>query len=156
MPDIATVWNAAVQCGDWSIAANDLASDAGLATAVTISLATDRHADSDDTLPAGGADPRGWWGDIPAGGGPADPWGSKFWLRKRALLTSDLANTLAGDARQALQWLIDDGVAASVAVTASQQSPPLGTILLTIAINRAAGAVFASPVFTTIWAVPVA
>lgn len=153
MPDIATIWNATTQRGDWQITANDLATEGGLATAVAISLGTDRRADDGDALPLNSADPRGWWGDIPADGGPADPWGVKFWLRRRASFSGDIANILIADAQQALQWLIDDGVAASVTVTAQTQSPPLGTVVLTVTINRATPTGAASPQFATTWAV---
>ena len=151
MADIATTWNAAAQRGDWSIANGDLTTESGLATAIYISLGTWHRADSSDAAPS--EDPGGWWGDIPADGGPADEWGCKFWLRRRAKLGRDIANTLIADARQALQWLIDDGVAASLDITAFQQSPPLGTVLLNITVNRAAGGVQAFPQFAAAWEV---
>ena len=155
MPDIATFWDPSAQSGDWSITSNDLTTDNGLATAVTISLGTNRRADSADPLPTQDTDPRGWWGDIPANGGAPARWGCKFWLRRRATMAGDIANILISDAQQALQWLVDDGVAASVVVTAQQQTPPSGTVLLNIAINRNSANGSASPIFTTSWAVTV-
>jgi phage gp46-like protein len=114
-----------------------LADDDGLATAVIISLWTDRQANADDALPAG-SDRRGWWGDelsSPLG----DKIGSRLWLNDNA---KQLASVLVQDrayAIEALQWLIDDGVASAVDVVAS--NPRAGVRALDIAISRPGRAV---------------
>ncbi|MGV8870620.1 MAG: phage GP46 family protein [Janthinobacterium svalbardensis] len=114
-----------------------LADDDGLATAVIISLWTDRQANADDALPAG-SDRRGWWGDelsSPLG----DKIGSRLWLNDNA---KQLASVLVQDrayAIEALQWLIDDGVASAVDVVAS--NPRAGVRALNIAISRPGRAV---------------
>ena len=109
-----------------------LANDDGLATAVIISLWTDRQANSDDVLPSG-TDRRGWWGDeLSATAG--DKIGSRLWLNDSA---KQLASVLLQDrayAIEALQWLIDDGVASAVDVVAS--NPRTGVRALDIAITR--------------------
>lgn len=109
-----------------------LAGDDGLVTSVIISLFTDRQANADDTLPSG-KDRRGWWGDdfaAPAG----DKIGSRLWLNEAAkqlgaVLVKDRAYAL-----EALQWLIDDGVASAVDVVVS--NPRAGVRALSVAITR--------------------
>lgn len=112
MSDITTTWIVETGTGDWSIAGGALASGNDLASAVLISLFTDRIADDADTPPDGGDDRRGWWGD-------ADedvPIGSRLWLLDRSRLTQAVANTAKIYMEEALQWLIDDQVAISVKV----------------------------------------
>lgn len=95
----------------------DFASDAGLETAVAISLFTDRRV-TDDELPLGETDRRGWWGDMfPDLDG--DQIGSKLWLLEREKITDDTLNRAQEYAEEALAWLIEDGVAESVTVEAS-------------------------------------
>lgn len=109
-----------------------LAADDGLATAVIISLWTDRQANADDALPAG-TDRRGWWGDE-LSATPGDKIGSRLWLNDSA---KQLASVLVQDrtyAIEALQWLIDDGVASAVDVVAS--NPRTGVRALAVAITR--------------------
>lgn len=137
MTDIALL---AVQ-GDLSfdigVAAGDFIADDGMYTAIVISLFTDARADPDDVLPQPGADRRGWWGDAyaPIAG---DIIGSKLWLLSRAV-ASDQTLALAQEyAQAALVWLVDDGVAASVTVTASFPGP-LGWIALNVVVTRPTG-----------------
>ena len=114
-----------------------LADDDGLATAVIISLWTDRQANADDALPAG-SDRRGWWGDE-LSNTFGDKIGSRLWLNDNA---KQLASVLVQDrayAVEALQWLIDDGVASAVDVVAS--NPRAGVRALDIAISRPGQAV---------------
>lgn len=112
MSDITTTWIVETGTGDWSIAGGALASGNDLASAVLISLFTDRIADDADIPPDGGDDRRGWWGD-------ADedvPIGSRLWLLDRSRLTQAVANTAKIYMEEALQWLLDDQVALSVKV----------------------------------------
>ena len=95
---------------DLALAGYDLATEDGLRTAVIISLFTDRRAEADDEIPDGGDDRRGWWAD------PA--MGSRLWLLARAKETPDTLTRARAYAIEALQWLIDDGVATAVDVTA--------------------------------------
>lgn len=114
-----------------------LADDDGLATAVIISLWTDRQANPDDALPAG-SDRRGWWGDE-LSSTLGDKIGSRLWLNDNA---KQLASVLVQDrayAIEALQWLIDDGVASAVDVVTS--NPRAGVRALDIAISRPGRAV---------------
>lgn len=80
-----------------------------LTRAVVISLFTHRRADPDDNVDV----PMGWWGDT----WPVvenDRYGSKLWLLQRSKLTNALVNTVRNYLREALQWMLDDGVVSRV------------------------------------------
>lgn len=112
--DLALTWNNALARADLSVARGDIVLDNGLQTAITISLLSDRLAAPGDVLPDD-AGPRGWWGDADNG----FKLGSRLWLLRRATLTQTTLNAAQDYAREALQWLVDDGVAGSVAVVAT-------------------------------------
>lgn len=102
-----------------------LALEGGLATAVILSLFTDRRAGVDDTLPHGQTDRRGWVGDEfmrPADTalGPAgrDSWGSLLWLLHHGKAADDVPARAQFAAREALDWLVRDGIASRVDVVA--------------------------------------
>lgn len=80
-----------------------------LMRAVVISLFTHRRADPDDNSDV----PMGWWGDTwPAVAN--DRYGSKLWLLQRSKLTNELVNTVRTYLRDALQWMLDDGVVSRI------------------------------------------
>ncbi len=112
MSDIATIWFPADNRGDWQITGGALQSGDDLVTAVLISLFTDGRAHADDVLTDGTNDRRGWWGDLDED----VPIGSRLWLLERAKATTETLNAARNFIAEALQWLIDDGVAASVDV----------------------------------------
>ncbi len=86
---------------------------ASLGRAVAISLFTWRRAGPDD--PIDDAERYGWWGDsVPRGAG--DRIGSRLWLLRRRKLTADTLRDAETYAREALQWLIDDGVASALEI----------------------------------------
>jgi phage gp46-like protein len=114
MPDISTFWQPEQARGDWALAGADLAAGGDLATAVLISLFTDRRADPDDVIPDGSNDPRGWWGDT----GRDTPIGSRLWLLEREKRTEAVRLRAEDYIGEALQWLLDDGVASSIEVVA--------------------------------------
>jgi phage gp46-like protein len=133
MPDIATVWN--VDHGDWARdPVTGLVAGDDLTTAVLISLFTDRTTSADDVIPDGSGDPRGWWGDD-----PDYPIGSKLWLRRRAKQTPDILELVKGDIADALQWLLDDQVASTIAITTEFTRP--GMLGAQVTITRASGEV---------------
>ena len=134
MPDIATIWDPANGRGDFVVVGPDLQSGSDLETAVLISLFTDRRADPGDVIPDGSGDPRGWWGDsfLPR------PIGSKLWLIDRAKQTDQTLTRAKDYAQDALQWLVDDGIAGSVDVAASWPAP--GFLGLRIVIRQGPGA----------------
>jgi phage gp46-like protein len=113
-------------------AGNDLASDAGLRTAVLISLLTDARAEADDDIPDGSDDRRGWW---------ADPdMGSRLWLLVRETQTARTLERAREYAQEALAWLVEDGIARAVTVTAEWVRT--GMLGLRVVIERAAGGRF--------------
>jgi phage gp46-like protein len=131
MSDLRLTWN--VHAADLSIAANDLAIDEGLETAVILSLFTDRRAAEGDVLPDDQTDRRGWWGDD-GSDVPGDLIGSRLWLLAREKEQAIVLRRAREYAREALQWLIDDRVAAAVDVTAAIPRP--GVLGLLIVITR--------------------
>ena len=110
MSDIRTTWR--VDRGDWSLSGSVLASGGDLITAVAISLFTDRESASDDVIPDGSGDPRGWWADD-----LEVKIGSRIWLLARSKRTQQVLSRAQDYVREALQWMIDDGVVARFAVT---------------------------------------
>jgi len=116
--------------GDLALSSGDLATEDGLRTAVAISLFTDRRAGADE-LPEGESDSRGWWGDGLAGEGEGLT-GSKLWLIAREKQTEAVRQRAEEYAREALAWLVEDGHAEAVSVSASWQDR--GVLGLAIAI----------------------
>jgi phage gp46-like protein len=116
MSDVAIFWDVASGRGDWGATAFDLATGAPIESAVMASLFSDRRASADyvDPDPNGIPDLRGWWGDSYE----ASLLGSRLWQLNRSKITD--ATTVLNKARdycqEALQWLVDDGIAASVSV----------------------------------------
>lgn len=133
MTDITTVWDVERAHGDWVLAAADLQSGNDLATAVIISLFTDRVAEASDKLPDRTDDRRGWWGDSMAD----VPIGSRLWLLDRSKLTPAVAVAAKGYAEESLAWLVTDGAAATVRVEATIVRP--SSLRLNVMISRANG-----------------
>ncbi len=94
-----------------------LAIEYGLQTAVIMSLFTDRWAEPGDLIPDGSGDRRGFWGDAIADV-EGDQIGSRLWLLDREKQTPQTLNRAREYAEEALQWMIEDGVAESVNVAA--------------------------------------
>ena len=163
MADISSIWSPSLGVGDWYFqvaetglitdelgasildqlgqalddglfsGSGDLVVGNDLGTAILISLFTDAEAGDDDVIPDGSGDPRGWWGDL----GEDYKIGSKLWLLSRSKQTSTVLALAKLYIEQALQWLIDDGIAASVAVTTEFSKP--GFLGALVQIYRANG-----------------
>ncbi len=142
--DIAVTWDPIQGRGNWSVANGDLALGNALLSAVMVSLFTDRVAPaqpSADDVAAGLGTPgsqlpnrRGWWGDTYVG----RPIGSRLWQLKRTFKAGPKAQTAVPQeaediCTEALQWLIDEGIAASVAAAAAWATATALTIRVTIA-----------------------
>ncbi|RDT54507.1 hypothetical protein DXF93_11745 [Escherichia coli] len=112
MADIKTVWNVDELHADWAISPGELANGDDFQTAAIISLFTDRVARADD--PYEDNDRRGWWGDSTE----QNQLGSRLWLIRREKLTREVALRSEEYAREALKWLVDDGVVMAVEAVA--------------------------------------
>lgn len=119
---------------DWLLASPQLDTDDGLETAVIISLFTDGLADPDDVLPDNSGHRRGWWGDSFAEI-ESDRIGSKLWLLSREKQLTVVLQRVRAYARDALHWLIEDGIARAVEVEA--EFPRIGVIAIGVTIQRA-------------------
>ncbi len=127
---------------DCGMEAGDLVAEGSLRTAVILSLFLDRRADDDDILPNGSDDRRGWWADTVApmtdygiGGGSAsgDHIGSRLWLLSREKQLAGVLERARHYAEEALTWLVEDGVATAVQVTAT--NPRQGWLVLEVTVT---------------------
>lgn len=110
MSDISSFWDVESLAADWREGRGDLVSGDDLQTAIIISLFTDRVARDDDDID--GDDRRGWWGDADE----ENDIGSRLWLLRRQKLTQAVAQKAEDYSREALQWLVTDGVVSSFSV----------------------------------------
>jgi len=145
MTDIAIEFNGSVNvlAFESGILKGDIANDDGLKSAVLYSLFTDRQANEDDVIPDGSTDRRGHWADTIL----AESEGSRLWLLRREKQTQQTLNRAIAYSKEALQWLIDDGHAVSVSVSAEWAS--IGLLALHVIIELVDGnrfdQVFESP-----------
>lgn len=105
------------QALDVALIDGDLATDDGLRTAVALSLLCDRRAEPDDIIPDGTDNRRGWWADAIADE-DGDRWGSRLWLLGREKELPEVRRRAEAYAYEALAWLLEDGVATEIDVTA--------------------------------------
>ncbi len=120
--DIRLTWDRNLMECDFAIKNDDISMDDGLETAVYISIYTDRQASDDD--PYDNNDRRGWWADQTQKE-DGDKIGSRLWLLDRSKTTTENLRMAKIYLEEALQWLVDDGVAAKVEVVVERggQSP---------------------------------
>lgn len=113
MGDFALIWGFGF--ADLTLDDDDVAEDEGLRTAVLLSLFVDRRADDGDPLPGEDDDRRGHFGDefLPD---PDDKQGSRLWLLGRSKITNELRTRAELYIREALEWMISDGVVEKVGV----------------------------------------
>lgn len=111
MTDISSFWDVDQLRADWQQGSGDLLSGSDLQTAIIISLFTDLDARPDDNID--GNDRRGWWGNA----GTEKSVGSRLWLLRRSKLTSAVALKAEDYCRDALGWLMSDGVVRAIDVT---------------------------------------
>lgn len=102
----------------------EILGDNGLETAVAISLFTDAR----DENPDDPGDRRGWWGDT------FEEFGSRLWLLTREKTTPEVLDRAERYARQALQWLLDDGIASACTISAERTG--LYSLALSVTIVR--------------------
>lgn len=143
--------------GDWRVSPpSDPVNPGGLdasnqlASAVFISLFTDKRA------PEGWrpevADRRGWWGDAvaPEGEQPYEL-GSHLWLLRNEVATPERAVDARFYAQEALAWLVEERVAASVTVDSGLIIEPPRGIWLAIRITDRQGEIAFDKRFERLW-----
>ncbi|MFL1562486.1 phage GP46 family protein [Pseudomonas sp. O64] len=85
--------------------------------AAVVSLLTWRRAGADDALDDG--ERYGWWGDsFPTL--TNDQIGSRLWQLRRRTLDADTVRDATTFAREALQWMLDDGRVVSVDIATTR------------------------------------
>lgn len=134
--DVKLAFDTDVLKGDLALDGPDLATDAGLETAVILSLFTDRRAEADDKLPAeGDGDRRGWWGDaLPLIEGHRI--GSRLWLLGREKIATETLRRAEEYGREALAWMLETGVASRIEALAEAHGDRLA---LRLTIHRPRG-----------------
>jgi phage gp46-like protein len=123
--DVLIQWDNNNAVGDWTVAQGDVQTGQDLETACLVSLFSDAPATPDFVPTDGSSDRRGWWADPYSD----RPLGSNLWQLERAKKTRDTLATARRYAQQALQWLIDDGVAKQVVVNTSWVGSAGSTLL---------------------------
>lgn len=124
-------------------ALSDLLSDDGLTTAVLISLFTDARAKDDDELPSAlisedFPDRRGCWMDSTSGRAN-DSIGSRLWLLERSKVTTENLRRAEQYAREALQWMIDEGLASTITTVAERGGDAKDQLFLQVGIKKYTG-----------------
>lgn len=145
MRDIGITWDSAAMEGviAFNTANNDLVMDDGLVTSAIISLFTDARAHDDDVLPdilspVEDRDLRGWWGDETSEK-ENDSVGSRLWLLERAKITAETLQRAKRYAREALQWMIDEGAAAKIETFAERGGDLGDQLWLGVSIIKSTG-----------------
>lgn len=128
--DIALVYDANAKAFDLAIQGGDLATDSTLETAVLLSLYTDRRALDEDVLPDNGTDRRGWWCDAYSN----RLQGSRLWLLSREKDLDSVLRRAEQYAKEALAWVIEDGIGETVQVEAIHLRR--GVLQLIVGIER--------------------
>ena len=145
MSDVRLSWDETEMGGviTYDTATNDLMPDDGLTTAVLISLFTDALAKEDDELPNelfpdDFPDRRGWWADSTSQRAN-DSVGSRLWLLERSKVTTENLRRAEQYAREALQWMVDEGLASKITVVTEQGGAGLNQLFLQVSISKYVG-----------------
>lgn len=126
-----------------------LSVDQSLETVVILSIFTNVHATEGEIKAAGLDTQLGWWADADTLRDPGRrPWGSKFWLLSRGKTTLETLRRLEGYVVSALQWLVDEGIVASVSCQATRLRP--GVVGLDLTLTRPSKLL---PAFRRFWEV---
>lgn len=131
---------------DLTFEKGDLKTEDGLRTACLISLFSDRRVERDE-LPLGEQSLRGWWGDL-FSDVAGDQLGSRLWLLAREKRTIETLNRAEDYSKEALTWLLDDGIADSLSVDAAYDASGAVVISITLTRPNVSGEVFR---FQTKW-----
>lgn len=112
--DLALIYNPQLQAFDIAVDGTDLAAEDTLASAVLVSLLCDRLAAAYEVN--AGEDQRGWWADAFADNQHLT--GSRLWLLEREKQLPGVVLRCQQYCEEALQWMLDDGLASAITVTA--------------------------------------
>ena len=105
----------------------DILSEDSFDTAIIVSLLTDRRANESEVLEA--QNRRGWIGNEST---PGIEIGSKLWLFEQSRLNRTAIDGVGVVARDALQWLVDDGHAVSIIAASAVRTATGLTLEVTI------------------------
>jgi phage gp46-like protein len=111
--DLALTYDPKLQAFDLALDGTDLAGDDTLASAVLVSLLSDRLAETHEVAP--GQDRLGWWADSYADN--QHKTGSRLWLLDREKQLPSVVQRCKRYCDEALAWFITDGLASSIVVT---------------------------------------
>lgn len=115
--------------GDLGLNPEGLAADAGLGSAVLLSLFCDARARRDDLPEDTLESRRGWWADR-----EGDRFGSRLWLLRRSKQTSGTLREYEQAAEDALAWMVREQIVQRVQVEASY--PGAGIVHLVVRLER--------------------
>ncbi len=137
LTDIAVSLDTASKLMDVTVFAGDVDTQNALVSSVLASLFSDSRAEEGDGL-AEGEDPRGWWGDTYADTA-GDRFGCRWWVRRREVVTDEVARWFATTGTEALKWLVDDKLAKSATVEAFRDRSHRNALALRVTIVKPDG-----------------
>lgn len=112
-----------------------LVTDESLESMVLISLFTDAEASQQEIASAGLAQQRGWWADADSLREPGTRrMGSRLWLLSRGKTTLETLRRAEGHIKEALQWLVDQGIVSTISVITSR--PRAGVVGIDLTLTR--------------------
>lgn len=107
-------------CPDMVIENGTIKADNSLETSALISLFSDKRVTLEE-LPPGENDRHGWWADL-ISEPEDDQIGSKLWLLERNGKVNDItAVDMEAILADAFTWMLEDGIAASIVVSAERK-----------------------------------
>ena len=114
---------------DLAVSNNVLETIDGFETAIIVSLLTDARAPSSSVQTPSRR--RGWVGNILTAASGREL-GSRLWLYSQSRLTDAVLNELAVAAQESLNWMVEDGIAKSVAASVLKNDSRSVTVTIVI------------------------
>lgn len=127
-PDATGIYDIAIENGDF-------VADDGLETSLIVALLSDARADESQVPQPERR--RGWIGDLVAPV-PGYQYGSLLWLLEQARLTQETLAQAENNARAALNWMVEDGLAQAIDVIALRQD---GSLILDVTVTSPDGSI---------------
>lgn len=134
MADVSYVYNCDNGLLDIQLVDNDILLANELETAVSVSMFSEARTDlpTETNIQDAISELSGWWADT----FEDEPLGSEAWIYRRSKIVNETLNGLIETYTKSLQWLIDDGVAESVVVTAVKSLKIPNTIEILASITK--------------------